>query len=189
MVNKQVIVSFSSRKNGNCYNIARYIDQIENVSAIYTFSDFEIHACGGCEYECFQDRLNCPYIDDAECAILEEICSASCAYLIVPSYCDYPCANFFIYNERSLCYFQGRSSMLDRYLNVPKKFIVVGNGLEDNFRTAFMQHVAGEPNILVMRSKDYQKNSLAGDLITSEAACQVVRQFVSVRTADGNHLL
>ena len=69
--------------------------------------------------------------------------------------------------------------MLERYLNVPKKFIVVGNGSEDNFRTALMQHVVGEPNILVMRSKNYQKDSLAGDLITSEAACRDVRQFVS----------
>ena len=180
MVNKQIIVSFSSRKNGNCCNIAKYINEIEDISATYMFSDFEIHACGGCEYECFQDRLNCPYIDDAEHAILEEICSASFAYMIVPSYCDFPCANFFIFNERSLCYFQGRSDMLERYLSVPKKFIVVGNGSVDNFHTAFMQHVVGEPNILVMRSKTYHKNSLAGDLITSEAACRDVSRFVSL---------
>ena len=181
MLNKQIVVSFSSRKNGNCANIARYIDQLEDISAIYSFSDFEIRPCGGCEYECFQDRLNCPYIGDAEYAVLEDICDAFCAYLIVPSYCDFPCANFFIFNERSLCYFQGRPDLLDRYLNVPKKFIVVGNGSEDNFRAAFMQHVVGEPNILVMRSKVYHKDSLAGDLITSEAACEDVRRFVSLR--------
>ena len=75
--------------------------------------------------------------------------------------------------------------MLERYLNVPKKFIVVGNGLEDNFRTAFMQHVVGEPNILVMRSKVYHKNSLAGDLITSEEARRDVNRFVSLRLAHG----
>ena len=182
MGNKEVIVSFSSRKNGNCSNIAGYINQIEDISAMYMFSDFEIHACGRCEYECFQDRLSCPYLDDAEYAILEEICGATCAYMIVPSYCDYPCANFFAFNERSLCYFQGRPDMLERYLSVPKKFIVVGNGSEENFRMAFMQHVVGEPEILVMRSKNYQKNSLAGDLITSEAACEDVRRFVSLRS-------
>ena len=34
------------------------------------------------------------------------ITDSDLSYFIVPNYCDYPCANFFIFNERSQCFFQ-----------------------------------------------------------------------------------
>ena len=87
------------------------------------------------------------------------------AYFVVPNYCDYPCANFFIFNERSQCYFQGHSELLEQYLNVPKKFIVVSNSTSENFRLAFTQHVYDEPEILILSAKRYEKNSISGSLV------------------------
>lgn len=33
-------------------------------------------------------------------------------YFSLPNYCNYPCANFFIFNERSQCYFQRQPKLL-----------------------------------------------------------------------------
>lgn len=172
-----IIVSFSSRTDGNCGNIAYFLAKILPESSVYTFSDFQIKPCGGCDYPCFQNREACPYFDDMEYKILDSICHSDAAYYVVPNYCDYPCANFFIFNERSQCYFQGHPELLETYLTVPKKFIVVSNSCSDNFRQAFVQHTNWEPNILFLSAKSYGKNSISSDLITSESISTILETF------------
>lgn len=178
MENKTIIVSFSSRYNGNCGNIAGFIaDNCPN-SQVYRFSDFQIHPCGACHYECFNQRESCPYFDDIEYKLLDDICGSEMAYFVVPNYCDYPCANFFIFNERSQCYFQGRPELLERYLDVPKKFVVISNGGQQNFRETFMQHTAEEPIILFLSAKHYNQNSINGKLLDSNRARADLNAFL-----------
>lgn len=113
-----------------------------------------------------------------ECALLEAICSSEMAYFIVPNYCDYPNANYFIFNERSNCFFQGREALLEQYLNVPKKFIVVSNTLSDHFREAFSQQTDEEPQLLMIGAKEFGKRSIDGDILPLEAAERKIKAFL-----------
>lgn len=101
------------------------------------------------------------------------------SYFIVPNYCDFPCANFFIFSERSQCYFQKYPDRQARYALAPKKFIVVSNTGRENFRAAFAWH-AGEakPDILFVSARSYHRSSIDGDILASGAARDDIRRFV-----------
>ena len=175
---KTTIITFSSRKNGNCAQIAKLLQSITQESVLFDFSEFEIHACGGCNYECFKNREACVYIDDMECELLDTITQSEMVYFVLPNYCDYPCANYFIFNERSQCYFQGRSELLDAYLQVPKRSIVVSNTNEENFVRALAYQTKKEPDILFLSAKKYGKKSITGDLLTDEKVVEDITKFV-----------
>lgn len=133
---KTTIITFSSRKNGNCAQIAKLLQSITQESVLFDFSEFEIHACGGCNYECFKNREACVYIDDMEC------------------------------------------ELLDAYLQVPKRSIVVSNTNEENFVRALAYQTEKEPDILFLSAKNYGKKSIAGDLLTDEKVVEDITKFV-----------
>ncbi|MBO6061232.1 MAG: hypothetical protein J6P98_03865 [Clostridia bacterium] len=172
------VISFSSRANGNCARIARYICEKCGGAELFDFSGFEIHGCGGCGYECFAAREDCPYYGDMECRMLDAIVNSSLVYFVIPNYCDYPCSNFFVFNERSQCCFQGRPELLEAYEKVPKRSVIVSNTDEENFIKALSYHSDGAPDILFLSSKKYGKRSLDGDLLTSEEAKADIAAFV-----------
>lgn len=172
------IVSFSSRKNGNCTKISNYLLSQFSDTKFFDFSDFAIGACGNCLYQCFEEAEKCPLANDKEREILDAITNSSFTYFIVPDYCDYPCANFFIFNERSLCYFQKKEERLSAYLRVPKKFIVISNTGAENFKTAFAYHCETKPDILFLSAKKYGKISTEGDLINSEQVMKDINKFI-----------
>ena len=172
------VISFSSRRNGNCAKISEFIcKQLGDVKR-FDFCDFEVHPCGGCDYECFEERDKCPWIGDVECELLDAIVNSSLTYFVLPNYCDYPCANFFIFNERSQCYFQKNESLLDAYLRVPKKTVVVSNTNEENFKAALGYHSCDEPQVLFLSAKKYGKRSIDGDIMDSEQAAEELRKFI-----------
>lgn len=177
---KECIVSFSGRSGGNCSRIAEIIQQKKVDAAVYDFSVLSITPCSHCRYECFEQREKCPHFSDPEFAICEEIAKSDIAYFIVPNYCGYPCANFFIFNERSLCYFQHHNDLLNQYLAVRKKFIVISNTEQDNFTTAFCQHIpeTSDPDILFLSSKQFGKTSIDGNLMESENAKELLFRFI-----------
>ena len=113
---KTCIISFSSRGNGNCAQIGKLIRSLSEEAVLFQFSYFEIHACGKCGYECFADRSKCPYYSDMEYRLLDAVTHSDLAYFILPNYCDYPCTNYFVFNERSQCYFQGHPELLEVFL-------------------------------------------------------------------------
>ena len=110
--------------------------------------------------------------------MLETITQSEMVYFVLPNYCDYPCANYFIFNERSQCYFQGRPELLDEYLRVPKRSIVVSNTNEENFVRALGYQSEKEPEILFLSAKKYGKKSIDGDLLTNEKALGDIKEFV-----------
>ena len=111
-----LVISFSGRSGGNCDSISDYIAQRnEPECTIFKFSEQKIHPCGGCRYECF-GKEPCPYLADPEYELLESICQSDLTYFVIPNYCDYPCANYFIFKERSQCFFrEGRSAWMSSY--------------------------------------------------------------------------
>lgn len=186
---KACVISFSGRAGGNCGSIARELQRqwelLGDEAAVYDFSVLSITPCGRCGCECFQARENCPYFDDPEAALCGAVAASDLACFIVPNYCDYPCANFFIFNERSQCYFQQRPELLERYLAVRKKFFVVSNTGRDNFTAAFRYHVpeGAEPDVLFLSAKQFHKVSIHGDLMGSPEAREAVLRFAAGRQA------
>ena len=180
---KICVISFSGRSGGNCSSIAGEIENFwlgKEEIEVFDFSTFEISPCGRCSYACFKERESCPYFGDSEFTICDTITNSSFTYFVVPNYCDYPCANFFIFNERSQCYFQRHHELLERYLAVKKKFIVVSNTGRDNFTTAFRYHVPEgyEPDLLFLAAKKFGRVSIHGDLMASDEAQAAVRRFI-----------
>ena len=186
---KTVIVSFSSRANGNCAQIGRYVCEHTEDSVLFSFSDFSIHPCGGCDYDCFGDREACPHIGDRECEILDAIVHSEITYFVIPNYCDYPCANYFSFNERSQCYFQGKAELLNVYLRIPKRSIVVSSTNEKNFIKALAYQTEQEPEILFLSARQYGKSSIRGNLLTSEIAVSDIREFISRPIRKDQHTL
>ena len=172
------VVSFSSRANGNCAQIGRLVCSLLKDAEWFDFSSFNIHPCGECGYECFSENEKCPHAADMEYHILDQITHSDMTYFVLPNYCDYPCANYFIFNERSQCYFQGRPERLDAYEKVPKKVIVVSNTNEENFRQAMACQAYNDPDILFLSAKKYGKVSIRGDLMTNEKAVADIIGFV-----------
>ena len=128
------IISFSGRANGNCSQIADYLNELHQGEAtIYRFSDFSISACGNCNHECMAGN-SCPHIDDMEVTLQEATANSDMTYFIVPNYCGYPCSNFFVFNERCVCWTWGRQDRVDAYNNAQKKAIIVSNSGADNFK-------------------------------------------------------
>lgn len=176
--NSIAILSFSGRKDGNCEQIAKHIQSLTGGN-VFSFAELDVHPCGRCHYECFENGADCPHIGDDLRALYEAVIHSDRAIYILPNYCDYPNANFFAFNERSLCVFSKRQDLLDAYGSMPKKFIVISGGEEDNFRAALSQH-AESPEILFLRAKDYGKKSTAGDLMTAPEAIAKIESFVKI---------
>lgn len=176
---RTAIISFSSRSNGNCSQIGKLIGSLSTDPVLFDFSEFDIHPCGRCAAECFTVREDCPYFADKEFEILDAIIHSDVVYFVLPNYCDYPNANFFIFNERSQCYFQGRPDLLKAYLEIPKRSIVISNTNKDNFIQALAYQSNKEPEILFISAKKYGKISIQGDILTSEEALERIKQFIS----------
>lgn len=178
-MNKRVmILSFSGRKSGNCEQISEFIKEYLGEAEIFRFSENPIRPCGDCRYQCFDDNRMCPHFDDPEFGLLRGICLCDEVYFVVPNYCDYPCANFFIFNERSQVFFQGYRERLLEYEAIPKKFIVISNSDCPNFAPAFDYHCEGQPEILYLSAKKYGKKSINGDLLKSEDAKRDILTFI-----------
>ena len=172
------VVSFSSRAGGNCSQIGKLIRSSCKDSQFFDFSSFTVHPCGECGYECFSAPEKCPWSADMENHLLDAIIRSDLAYFILPNYCDYPCANFFICNARSQGFFQGRPDLLDAYEKVPKRAVVISNTNEENFRQALAYQAYKEPDILFLPAKEYGKDSIQGDLLTNEKAVSDIIAFV-----------
>lgn len=176
-----VILTFSGRNNGNCAKISEYIEQFYNRTNVYTVQiDSKAFApCGGCDYECLKPELVCPMVSERSKEIMDKICNSDITYFIVPNYCGYPCANYFAFNERSVGYFNLDRVRMNQYMNVPKRFIIVSNTEGNNFEAAMQQQTIEAPKILYLKTGKYQKQSIAGDLLTSEAAKADLESFLT----------
>ena len=178
---KVVILNFSSRKNGNCAEITDYIEHYYNRTNVCSFviDKNSMPACGECDYECLKPDMDCRVLNQQEKAVFDAVCESDLVYLVIPNYCGYPCANYFAFNERSVGYFNMDESLMEKYMSVPKRFIIVSNSEGDNFKEAMRQQTSGTPDILYLKSRKYHKSSIAGDLLTSNAAKADLQAFLA----------
>lgn len=174
-----IVINFSARTWGNCGAVARVIAQ-ETGARCVDFSGLHAAPCGACRCQCFRSDGECPHRSDGLHGLYEEIAKADGTVFVVPNYMNYPCSNYFVFNERSQGYFGTDAVRLSAYLDAPKKFIVVSNTGEENFLRAFSQQIpeGEQPDVLFLRAKAYGAVSLNGDLMDVPDAKAAVLAFV-----------
>lgn len=183
---KIAIINFSNRTNGNSLDISKYLKDlyIGNDVKLYNFSSLNIEACGSCAYECLKKGYRCPKKDKIN-KMYHTICNADMCYYVLPNYCDYPCSNFFLFNERSCGYFNNNYQKMDKYLNVKKKFIVITNSNTENFIEILKKHVKNEnPEILFISTKKFGLLSASDRVLTINSSKVLIEDFVN----DNYHL-
>lgn len=177
------IVNFSGRADGSCHRIAQIIARCHEPAhdvALLELAQLCVSPCALCHYECFSGGA-CPHGTDDVQRVYDAVCGAALAYYVLPNYCDYPSALFFLFNERSQSCFQARPERQEAYLATPKRFVVVSNTERENFRRALRDHIpeGEEPDILFLAARRYGRISIAGDLMDDAAAKADVQAFAS----------
>ena len=174
------ILSFSPRNSGNCAAISRYVSKYHEKHIVHSIvmDRNAVPACGNCDCECLKPNLDCPLRTKEYDRIMDTVSQSDLVYFIVPNYCGYPCANYFAFNERSVGYFGMDREKMDRYMNVPKRFIIVSN--TEGFEEAMQQQTNEPPEILYLKSRAYGKSSIAGDILESDAAKVDLDAFLSL---------
>lgn len=174
------ILNFSSRKDGNCANIAKYIAvHLANTTVQTYVIDQRIGPCNGCDYECLRHGIKCPSISTYQEEVMGAVLDSDVVYLIVPNYCGFPCANFLAFNERSVGYFNLDKSLMQRYMDVRKRFVIVSNSESEVFIKAMEQQANDVSEVLYLKSSKYNKRSIAGDLLESPAAVADLKGFLA----------
>lgn len=175
-----VVVNFSSRKDGNCYQISGVIKRHfkEKKVKIYNFYENTYIACGHCDYECFKKKCK---VNDGINEIFKSIVQSEETIFVLPNYLDYPNSNYFLFSERSIGFFNGNKDLQTRYLNIPKKFIVVSNSCNSNFKKAFLWHISNDthPEVLYLNSKKFNQNPLDGSLMSDKNAQALIGDFLN----------
>lgn len=172
MNNLIVIINFSHRDNGNCIAVADAIREYHDRSILaeYKIDHDWLQSCGNCDYECLRESCVCPNRTQLFDEMLNQISNCDVAYYIVPNYCGFPCANYFAFNERSVGYFERKKERLEKYLSTEKRFVIISNSESEVFEKAMHQQTKDRPKMLYLKTGKYAKNSIAGDLMDSDAA-------------------
>lgn len=176
-----VLIRFSSRMSGNCAAISNQIEAFyaNDTVSTYVMDANAVQACSNCNYECLTPGATCPNLSDHQRTAMDAICNADLVYYMIPNYCGYPCANYFVFNEKCVGYYNGDRALMQKYLSVPKRFIVVSNTEGANFENAIRQQFNGELDILYMKTGKYGKRSTACDILESEAAQADLNAFLN----------
>lgn len=177
-MNKITILSFSGRPEGNCRQISGYIQNYHRGTDVRIFIFDGFSPCGHCDYACLRPSQSCPSKSAEYTRMMDRICESDLVYFIVPNYCSFPCASFFAFNERSVGYFSLDHNRLDQYMAVKKRFVIVSNTESLCFTEAMQQQTSETPDMLYLKTSKYQKQSIAGNLLESEAARDDLRTFL-----------
>jgi len=169
----RLVVSFSGRQDGNCAGIGELAARMLDAEHV-RFADLCAQPCGECGCECLRGG-KCSK-DDGVSALYEKICSAQECVFVLPNYADFPCANYFIFNERGTGYFGGSEQRLEKYMSVPKKAIVISGTEEENFRRA-LAYQADKMEFLFLRAKDFGQRSTDGALAKDARVQAKVKDF------------
>lgn len=176
-----ILLQFSSRENGNCAAISSQIQDYYGNITEYTVDVSVTEPCGGCNYECLTPGKICPNLSAKQIELMDAICNAKLAYFVVPNYCGFPCASYFAFNEKSVGYFNMDEDLLQSYLRVPKRFIIVSNTEDEFFVQAMQQQTDAEPEILYMKAGKYGRKSIDGNMMESPEAQADLEMFLKKR--------
>ncbi len=177
------ILHFSARDTGNCAAITRQLAQLHKGEhcTIFPMAQADITPCRGCHYECFANAASCPYAHDDVRRIYQAILEADLAYFVLPNYADYPPAVYFAFNERSQCVFQGNEALLNAYLAVPKRFIVVSNQPTPSFDALPQYHISEglTPALLYLPPRHFCQHSIDGRMMDNPEAQEKLAAFIA----------
>lgn len=166
---KVSIVSFSSHANGNCESIAKFIQKHLNCEVdVLLLSQLDIHGCGKCQYECFDENKQCPYYNDALLDIYRHVANSDFCFMLIPNYSGVPCANYFKFRERSQCVWQipfNDDFLWQTYAKVDKHFFVIANTDKEVFAPLLKNEVENEVKITFISSNDIESKSMNEHLI------------------------
>lgn len=178
-MNNIVVMNFSPRTSGNCADICRAIQEHYTNTNIRLFNVSEhVVPCSHCNYECLTPNAVCPQLTDGYTDMMDAIRSSDLAYYVIPNFCGMPNAVYYAFNERSVGYFNMDRAVMDQYMDVCKRFIVVSNSENHTFEEALRQQTGMDPEILYLKTSRYQKKSIAGDMMQSEAAQADLLEFL-----------
>lgn len=171
------IINFSSRLNGNCKRISDFIETKYPSTLVkkYDFFKLQLSSCGLCNYECLKNEVCYKGFEVKE--LYDDILNSELVYYVIPNYSDYPCANYFIFNERGTAYFSS-DELLEKFLNVKKKFIVVSTSNNKTFKEVFEYQTIEEPNILFINPSKFNQKSIEGNLINNKSVRKLITAFV-----------
>ena len=169
----RLILNFSGRSNGNCGRLARSIN-----GEVIDIGSLNLHGCRGCQYECFQNPACCPHIEDDIKMLYQRILVSDEVVFFIPNFCDYPCSDLFIFNERGCCIFGNNAELLDRFLTIPKRFVVISNTNKSHFQHFFDEMLVKDQTakVLFLSAKEYNCDSIQGNLVD----VPVVRERLNV---------
>ena len=178
------LIRFSSRERGNCAAISTHIAKFYAAHTVskYIISEKVVEPCNHCNYECMTPGKSCPNLNAEQLQFMYAICSADLVYFIIPNYCGYPCANYFVFNERTVGYFNMDRALRQKYMEVPKRFIVISNTEGRNFEDTLKQQVIRAPEILYMKTGKYHKRSTDGDMMESTEAKADLDAFLAMES-------
>ncbi len=181
---KTCIINFSGRAGGNGHGTAAFAAaELIRTSEpeIIEFSGLTVNGCGSCHYECFRRGQACPHKDDDMWKVYMKVAGADMCCFIVPNYNGHPCSNFYAFEERGQGVYLNARKEYEKYLNVPKKFIVISNTDAAHFSLVF-ENCLGKnkkADILFLRASDFSLPSTGTGLMTSEDARRKVSMFLS----------
>jgi len=175
-----VLIRFSSRGQGNCAAIADRIAEFYATDQVrkYTVDANIVQPCSNCDYECLTPGKTCSNLSAAQRTLMDAVCEADLVYYLIPNYCGYPCANYFVYNEKCVGYYNRDKVLMQKYLSAPKRFIIVSNTEGENFENAVRQQTKADPEILYLKTGKYRKRSTAGDMMESNEAKADLEAFL-----------
>lgn len=180
MCKKVAIFNFSPRAERSYSQIAQQVSNHYRLSNenYYHFTMNSCNACQGCNYECLTPGKVCPTLPEYLKKTLDAAIECDLIYFIVPNFCDYPNGNYFAFQERCVGYFGLDRGLRAKYMKIKKRFIIVSNTENDQFKMSMQQQTTDEPEILYMKSSKYNKRSKTGDMMQSKEAVDDLNAFL-----------
>ena len=129
---RNLAISFSARKGGNCERLAKYLTQ-SNGNAV-CFFDLKIHNCSECAYECFSSG-GCKY-EDGIFDLYNSFINYDKIFFVVPIYCSNPSSLYYIFSERSQAYFTKYPLFYEEFI---RKLYVIGIYGDEETSSGFLE--------------------------------------------------
>ncbi len=174
-------ISFSHRKNGNCFKTLEYSlkqfqhDEIELIS-IY---DYDINPCKDCDYHCFYED-GCVIDDDVK-KLYEKCFYADIILLSLPTYSSHLPSSYFMWTERQQSIIRDDVTYVKDFL---KKihFILIGNknaGADMALREILYPYFNQDflPEVCLLQSQMYHQRSIDGHLIQHPNVKQKLKEY------------
>lgn len=187
---KICIINFSGRAGGNGHGIAAFTageltgtGGLMNTceTEIIEFSGLTVQGCGSCSYECFRRGQACTHRGDDMWNVYMRTADADMCCFIIPNYNGHPCSNFYSFEERGQGIYLHARDTYEKYLSVPKKFIVISNTDASHFKLAFENCLAKdkEADILFLRAAEFHLPSTGSELISCVDARRKISRFLA----------